>query len=71
MEVLVALEEGHLPDNMGLVTIVVKIAISRKTAGQRETALVGTHPRSTQVSFHNGLLKSILFQIPNILQQPQ
>ena len=47
MEMVVALEEGHLPGQiMGLVTGVVKMAISRKTAGQREMVLVVTHPRS-------------------------
>ena len=33
-EMIVALEKGHLPDQMGNVTIVVKRAILRKTAGQ-------------------------------------
>ena len=43
MEMVVALEKGHLPGQMGNVTNVVKRAISRKTAGQREMALVGNH----------------------------
>ena len=30
-----------------------KRAISRKTAGKREMALVETHPRNPQMSFHN------------------
>ena len=49
-----ALEKGHLPGQMGNVTSVVKMAISRKTAGQREMALVGTHQRSPKMSFQNG-----------------
>ena len=54
MEMIVALEEGHLPGQIQLITSVVQGAISRKTAGQREVALVGTHPIIPQKSFHNG-----------------
>ena len=43
-----------------------KREISRKTEGQREMAIVVTHPRSSQISFQNGLLRSLLSQIPNI-----
>ena len=32
--------------------------------------LVGTHPRSLQMSFQNGLLRSLFFQIPKNLKQP-
>ena len=44
--------------------------ISRYTEGKREMALVGTRPRSPKMSFQNGSLRSLLFQIPKILQQP-
>ena len=47
-----------------------KRAISRKTTVQREMALVGTYTRIMQMNFLNGLLRGLLFQIPNILQQP-
>ena len=66
VEMLVALEEVHLSGHILLVTSVAKRAIYRKTAGQREMALAGTHPRSTQRSFQNGLLRSLLSHIPNI-----
>ena len=33
-------------------------------------ALVGTHQRSAQMSFHNGWLESLLSQIPKIWQHP-
>ena len=46
VEMVVALEEGHLPGQIKLVTSVVKRAISRKTTGQQEMVLVVTHPRS-------------------------
>ena len=68
VKMLVALEEGHLPGQIWLVTSVAKRAISIKTAGQRETTLVGTHQRSPQTSFQNGLLRSLLSQIPKIWQ---
>ena len=45
-EMIVALEEGHLPGQIKLVTSAIKRAISRKTAGQRDRVLVLTHPRS-------------------------
>ena len=66
MEMVVDLEEGHMPGHILLFTSVVKRAISRKTSGQREMAIVGTHPRSPQMSFQNGLLRSLLSQIPKI-----
>ena len=40
MEMTVALEKGHLPDQILLVTSVSKRAISRKTEGQRDLASV-------------------------------
>ena len=46
VEMVVALEEGHLPVQIKLVTSEVKRAISRKTAGQRDMVLVLSHPRS-------------------------
>ena len=51
LEMVVALEKGHLPGQMGNVTSVVKRATSRKTAGQKEMAIVGTHQRIPQMSF--------------------
>ena len=54
MEMVVDLEKGNLLVQMGNVTSVVKRAISRKTVGQRGMVLVVTHPRSPQMSFHNG-----------------
>ena len=52
VEMVVALEEGHLPGQiMGLVTSVVKRAISIKTARQQEMVLVGYHPIIPQMSF--------------------
>ena len=66
VEMVLALEEGHLPGQIKPVTSVVKRAISRKTAGQREMDLVGTHPRSVQMSFQNGLLRSMFYHIPKI-----
>ena len=66
MEMVVALLEGHLTGQILLVTSVAKLAISIKTAGQREMALVGNHSIIPQTSFHNGLLISLLSQIPNI-----
>ena len=41
---------------------------SRNIAGQRELAPGVTHPRSTQMSFQNGSLIRLLFQIPKILK---
>ena len=38
----------------------------KKTAGQREMTLMGNHPRSPQTIFHNGLPRSLLYQIPKI-----
>ena len=70
VEMVVALEEGNLSIQMWLVTSVSKRDISRNNAVQRELALVGTHPRSPQMSFHNFSLRSLFFHIPNILQQP-
>ena len=64
------LEEGHLSIQILLVTSVAKRAISRKTAGQRELALAVTHPRSLQMRLHNGSLRSLLFEIQKILQNP-
>ena len=46
VEMIVDLEEGHLPGQIKPVTSVVKRVISRKTAGQREMVLVVTHTRS-------------------------
>ena len=66
MEMIVALEEVHLPGQIYLGTSVVKMAISIKIAGQLEMALVVTHPRIPQMSFQNGLLGSLLYQIPKI-----
>ena len=43
---IVALEKGHLPGQMGNVTGVVKMAIARKTVGQRQMVIMVTHPRS-------------------------
>ena len=71
MYVVVDLEEGNLPGQIRLVTSLLKMAISRKTAGHKEMDLVGNHPISTQTSFQNRLLRSLLFHIPKILQQPQ
>ena len=68
VEMVVALEEGHMSSQMWLVTSVSRRAISRKNARQRELALVGTHPSITQMRFQNGLLRSLLFWIPKILQ---
>ena len=70
VEMVVALEEGHLPGQIYIVTSVVKGDISRKTAGQRKIAPVGTHPRSPQMIFRNGWLISLFSQIPSIWQQP-
>ena len=70
VEMVVALKEGHLPDKILLVTIVVKRAISIKTVCQQEMALSGTHPRNLQMSFQKGLLESLLSQIPKFWQQP-
>ena len=71
VEMIVPLDEGNLPGQIRLVTNVVKMSISIKNAGQREMVLVGTHPRSPQTSFQNEWLRSLLFKIPQILQQPQ
>ena len=46
MEMVVALEKGNFPGQMGNVTSAVKMAISRKTVGQRQMVLAVTHPRS-------------------------
>ena len=46
VEMVVAMEEGHLPGQIKLVTSVVKRAIPRKTAGQQDMVLVVTNPRS-------------------------
>ena len=46
VEMVVDLEEGHLPGHIKLVTSVVKRATSRNNAGQQEMFLVVTHPRS-------------------------
>ena len=54
MVMVMALEKGHLSGHMGNVTSVVKRAIPRKTAGQREMALVVTDQRSPKMSFQNG-----------------
>ena len=70
VEMVVDLEEGRLSSQIWFVISVSRMAISRKIAGQREMALVGTHPRSQQISFQDGLLRSLLFQIQIILQQP-
>ena len=70
VEMVVALEEVHMPGNIWLVTSVVKRAISIKTTGQREMDLVVIHSRIPQTSFQNGWLRSLLYQIPNIWQQP-
>ena len=68
-EVLVALEEGHLPGQIRLVTSVVKREIYKKYCRSKGNGSGGNPPRSPQMSFHNGLPRSLLFQIPNILQQ--
>ena len=70
VEMIVDLEEGHLPGQIKPVTSEVKRAISRYTASKREMALVGTHPRIPQMSSQNGLLRSLLSQIPKIWQPP-
>ena len=70
VEIVVALDEGHLPGKIWLVTSVAKRAISRKTTGQTEMYMVGIYPRSPQLSFHNRLLRSLLSQIPKIWQRP-
>ena len=44
VEMVVVLEESHLPGQIQLVTNVVKRAISIKTAGQQDMVLVVTHP---------------------------
>ena len=61
MEMLVALEEGHLTGQIRLLTNVVKRAILRNTAGQREMDLVGTYPISLQMISQNGLLRILFF----------
>ena len=66
MKMVVAMEEGNIPGQIRLVTNVVKRAISRNTKGQREMALVGTDTIIPQMSFYNGLLRSLLSQIPKI-----
>ena len=48
-----ALENGHLPGQMGNVTSVVKRAISIKTVDQREMAIVETHQISPIMRFNN------------------
>ena len=48
----------------------VKGAISRYTAGQRELGKVGIHPRITKMRLQNGSLRSLLFQISHILKHP-
>ena len=70
VEIVVVMEEGHMSSLMWLVTSVSRRYTSRKNACQTEMAPVGNHPRSTQMSFQNGLLRSLLFQIPKIIQQP-
>ena len=45
-EMIVALEEVHLPGQIKLVTSAIKRAISRNAAGQRYMVLVLAHPRS-------------------------
>ena len=55
---------------MWLVTSLSGRAISRKTSGQMELSLLGTHPGSPQMSFHNVSLIILLFQKPQILQHP-
>ena len=69
VEMMVALEECYITDQMSLVTSVARNAINRKTAGQRELALVVTHPRNTQTIFHNRWPRSLLLQKPKIWQQ--
>ena len=54
LEMVVVLEEGHLPGQMWLVTSVAKKTISRKTASQRKLDIVGTHTRNQQMNFQNG-----------------
>ena len=44
--------------------------IPRNTPGKRELSLVGNHPRIPKMSFHNGSLRRLLFQILRILQHP-
>ena len=45
-EMIVALEKGHLPGQMGNVTSVVIRSILRKIAGQRYMVLMVINPRS-------------------------
>ena len=70
VKMVVALEEVHLTGQIWLVTSVAKRDIFRKTEGQREMTLVGTRPIIPQMSFQNGLLRSLLYQIPKIWQHP-
>ena len=46
MEMIVNMEEGHMPGQILPVTIVVKRAISRNNTGQKEMVIVVTHPIS-------------------------
>ena len=67
---VVALEEGHLPGQMWLITNMAKRAISRNAEGQSKLVLVRTHQSILHMSFQNWLPRSILFQITKIWQHP-
>ena len=46
------------------------MSISRNIAGKTDLALVVTNLRIQQMSFHDGFLRILLFQIPKILKHP-
>ena len=69
-EMSVHMEEGRISSQIWVATSVARREISRNNEGQRELALMVTHPRSPQPILHNGSLRSLLFNIPKILKHP-
>ena len=66
---VVAIWGGHLPGQMLLVTSMEKGHI-KKDFRSKLNVYDGNPPKNSPFSFHNLWPRSLLFQIPNILQNP-